>query len=247
MKKKFYRDLYNKSLNIVVLGGRGSGKSCFSFYIAELIDEHTDRQVKTFKFPKPRELPDFIENIDSLEDIENGDFIIFEEAGIEFDQFSYREKNTRDIAKLMKVARHKNCSLLFITQSGKTLSADIRRLTDTWILRKPTLQQLYEEINLVKNFYANCVERFKRSKNPHKLAYVIHDMYEFMIDDVELPSFWDDKLSRAYDGDVEEKPGKNDVYKMIINKFTKKGSFLRGVLEEVNFDDKKDKCKKLLS
>jgi len=198
---KWTQSLCHKSVVCGVLGSRGSGKSCLVFYLLDLHHLiNPSRKLYFYKFPKPSLLPSHIQNINSFEEAEQGSLIAIDEASIEFSQFSFRDNKSIELSNYIKTARHKDISLFIITQNGQTLTRDIRRLIDFYLLRNPSQAQLYDEISIIKRMYQNCFMLFS-TETAKKKGFFITDIMEFCTFD--LPIYWNEQLSKAYNGKEE--------------------------------------------
>jgi len=189
-----------KSKVYAVIGARGSGKSCFSYEFMDWHFKGVKRKLYTYDFPKPKLLPEHIQNITDINECEKGGVLLIDEAGIEFNQFSFNTKQSIDLANMLKVARHKDLSVIFVAQNGGNLTRDVRRLIDCYILRNPSFNQMYDEIPLIKKMYQNCFMLFTTELQKKKGFYVT-EIGEFGFSD--KPIWWNEKISKAYDGNDE--------------------------------------------
>lgn len=179
-----------------VIGARGSGKSCFAY---EFMDWHlkSNRTLYSLKFPKPSLLPKHIKTVDDICECSKGGVLLIDEAGIDFNQFSFNSKESIALCNMLKVARHKDLSIIFIAQNGAHLTRDVRRLIDCYILKQPSFTQLYDEISIIKRLYQNCFMLFSTDEQKKKGFYV-SEISEFGYSDI--PYWWSEDISKAYDG-----------------------------------------------
>lgn len=192
-------DSINKSKIYAIIGSRGSGKSCFAY---EFMDWHQtqDRKLYTYKFPKKHLLPKHIINVDCITKCEKNGVLLIDERGIEFNQFSFNSKNSIELVNMLKIARHRGLSIIFIAQNGANLTRDVRRLVDCYLLKNPSFTQLYDEISIIKRLYQNCFMLFTTEEQKQKGFYV-SEIGELGYSDV--PSWWTEDISKAYDGEKE--------------------------------------------
>ena len=101
------------------------------------------------------------------------------------------------LINLLKVARHKDLSIIFIAQNGANLTRDVRRLVDCYILRKPSFTQMYDEIPVIKKLYQNCFMLFSTKEQKRKGFYV-SEIGEMGF--CNVPSWWSEEISKAYGG-----------------------------------------------
>lgn len=182
----------------VILGTRRSGKTALGFHLADLHHAFTKRPVFAYNFPRPELLPAHIKTTDTIESLPVGSVVIIDESGIEFNQFSFNKKATIDTMGLIKIAGHTGLTLIFITQHGGFLTKDIRRLVDVFLLKAPSLTQLYEETGMIKKLYEECNKYFEESSIARQKGYYIvsHDLKEMAYND--LPTYWNEQISKAY-------------------------------------------------
>lgn len=199
--QRWIKGSVQKSRVYAVIGSRGSGKSCFSFAFLEWHNQLASRRCYVYKFPKPELLPIWIKNIDDIQEATKGGCLLIDEAGIEFNQFSFNSKKSVELANMLKTARHKDLSIIFIAQNGANLTRDIRRLVDCYILRAPSFTQLYDEISIIKRMYQNCLMLFSTEEQKRK-GFYIAEIGELAYCD--MPSFWTEEISKAYDGRTEK-------------------------------------------
>lgn len=182
-----------------------SGKTAFSY---EFLDWHKaeKRPEFVYKFPQPELLPGHITNTIDLNKVPKGSVVLIDESSMEFNQFSFNSKPSQALVDMIKVARHNDLSLIFISQNGQMLTRDVRRLVDTYILKTPSYAQLYDEVSIIKRMYQNCFMLFKAEEIPQK-AFYIAEIGEFGYAD--LPDYWTEEISKAYATNQDDKKHKN--------------------------------------
>jgi len=183
-----------------IIGSRGSGKSCFAFEFMDWHNKLTNRKLYVYNFPKDDLLPDYIQNVNDLNNLEKGSVVLIDESGIEFNQFTFNSKKSIELANMIKIARHNDLSIIFIAQNGANLTKDVRRLIDCYILKNPSFSQRFDEIPLIKKMYQNCFMLFTTETQKRK-GYYIAEIGEMGFSDV--PSFWNENISKAYSNPKE--------------------------------------------
>lgn len=114
----------NKSSIGLILGARGSGKSAIGMRILENAYAKNMRRVYAMGFDK-KSLPIWIEHIESLDSVKNNSFVLVDEGGIQFSARSAMSDANKLLSQLLFISRHKDISVLFITQNCLPI--------DTWI------------------------------------------------------------------------------------------------------------------
>lgn len=189
------RNILERVSNIyVILGMRGSGKSTLAFAIGEYLYSE-GRRVYTVGFPTDTPISIDI-NMDLIEQVPDESVIIFDEAGIQLNSKASFNQKSKYIANVLKIARHKGLSFIFITQNSASITPDVMRLTDTMLLLKPSLLQSKNDRPYIRKLYKEIEEDFKK-KSKYGNAYVLDQEIEKWIT-FNPPSFWNEKISRAY-------------------------------------------------
>lgn len=187
----------NKSLIGLILGARGSGKSAIGMKILENIKAKTDKRIYVMGFNE-EDLPKWIEPISSIDEIKTNSFILVDEGGIEFSSRSSMSNPNKLLSELLLIARHKDLSVLFITQNSSNIEVNTIRQTDYLLLKKPSLLQLDFERKKIKDIYKSVNKEFKKYKKEKGIAYIYSDNYRGFISN-DLPSFWNKKISKSFE------------------------------------------------
>lgn len=200
----FEKRLYEDSLIVLIFGKRGSGKTALGFKILENAYNKTKR--KCYVLGVPQEvLPSWIDSVNDVEEVPSGGIVLVDEGALNFSSRESMSKSNKEISRLMAVARHKDLTLLFVTQNTGMIDANILKLADTLIVKEGSLLQLEMERNEIKKFYAKSKKYFDKLKGDRrKYAYIIDSDFEGVIEH-NLPSFWSTKISKS-------RAGKNDFY-----------------------------------
>ena len=108
-------------------------------------------------------------------------------------------KPNKYLGKIMAIARHKDLTLIIITQNSAMLDLNILRLADTLFLKEPSLLQATFERKAINDLFKKLGEAFHKIKAKDKkpFAYVIDDVFEGIIS-FSLPEFLSNTLSKSY-------------------------------------------------
>ena len=105
-------------------------------------------------------------------------------------------KNTNKLlTQMMAIARHKNLSLIFVTQNSAFIDINVLRLADSLFLKEPSLLQSNFERKFLNNFYKNI--NFSKYAEKEKYFYVYSDDFQGMAK-FDLPTFWNESVSKAF-------------------------------------------------
>ncbi|MFA5077603.1 MAG: hypothetical protein WC488_04210 [Candidatus Micrarchaeia archaeon] len=191
-----------KSAIGLVVGARGSGKSALGVKIAENMRAKTSLPVYAMGFEK-KALPLWITPVQSLGEVKNRSFLLVDEGGIAFSSRNSMSELNKLLSELLLISRHKDISVLFITQNSSNIEVNTLRQVDYLLLKAPSLLQLDFERKKIKEIYEKAKEGFGKHKYVKGLTFVYSDSFTGFASN-SLPSFWSEKLSKSYG---EKKPG----------------------------------------
>ncbi|MEM4366840.1 MAG: hypothetical protein QW035_01775 [Candidatus Anstonellales archaeon] len=195
----FEEKLYSgKSMIGLVLGSRGSGKSAIGMRIAENIRATSKLPLYTVGFAK-NSLPSWITPVEKFSEVKNNSFLLVDEGGIQFSSRNSMSELNKLLSELLLISRHKDISVLFITQNSANIDINTLRQVDYLILKSPSLLQLDFERKKIKEIYEEAKEGFEEYKQEKGLAYIYSNYYKGFIANA-LPSFWSVNLSKSYRG-----------------------------------------------
>jgi hypothetical protein len=122
-----------KSKIVMIIGARDSGKTAEAFWIAEKVhNKYKDYPIYSCS-PKMKGLPKWV-HTSEFNDTPNNTFVITDEAGILYAAREHYHKEHILLTKLMAIARHRNQTMLFMTQHPKLADINISRLADIILL-----------------------------------------------------------------------------------------------------------------
>jgi archaellum biogenesis ATPase FlaH len=192
----FKNRLKNSSLIMLITGKRGSGKTALGFKFLDVIAGKRN----AFYLGEGK-LPSFIKKVSDVKDVKNDSVLLVDEAAISYSSRNSMKKANKVLSEIMVIARHKNLSLIIITQNSAMIDLNVVRLTDTIIFKEPSLLQARFERKSIKDLFEKADKEFKKVKDGNKksLFYVLDDEFEGMLGS-NLPDFWSDKLSKSFSG-----------------------------------------------
>lgn len=194
--KVFQHKLESSSLVMLITGKRGSGKTSLGMKLLEFFHKSTKRKCYILGYEKTR-LPMWIKKADDMEKIPNNAVALFDEGAILFSSRDSMKNANKELGKVMAIARHKNLTLILITQNSGMIDLNVLRLADTLLLKEPSLLQSKFERKAIKDIYTEVQPKFKGLKLKIAHFYVWDDDFQGLLK-YALPEFWSDKISKSF-------------------------------------------------
>lgn len=193
----FLKKLKSNSLVMLITGRRGSGKTSLGMKFLELFHNTTKRKCYVLGYNSTR-LPFWLKKADSIEKIPNNSVALFDEGAILFSSRESMKSSNKELGKVMAIARHKNLTLILVTQNSGMIDLNVLRLADSLLLKEPSLLQSKFERKAIKDIYEKVAPKFKGVKgNKKAYFYVWEDDFMGMLK-YSLPDFWSDKISKSF-------------------------------------------------
>lgn len=191
--ENFNKHLEKESKIIAIAGKRGSGKSALGFRLMENIN--VKGRPCFVLGVKQALLPVWIKTIDDINEVANNGVVLVDEGAISFGSRNSMSKQNKQLAELLAIARHKDLSLIFITQNTGMIDKNILNLCDTIILKEGSLLQEKMERSVMKDLYTTANLALK-DVDKKSCFYVFDGEFEGLASFV-LPSFWSASVSKS--------------------------------------------------
>ncbi len=195
--------LQGKSTIGIILGARGTGKSAVGVRILENIKAKTHKKIYAIGFDKTK-MPKWIHVVDNVEDVTNNSVLLADEGGIKFSSRDSMSDVNKFLSQLLFVARHKDMSILFISQNSSNIEINTLRQADYLVLKRSSLLQEDFERKKIKEIYEDVKSTFKKYKSDKGITYIYSDHYRGFVSN-SLPSFWNQDISKSYKGFSKKK------------------------------------------
>lgn len=184
------REVVLVSTHVLIVGKKDQGKSALGYH---LLDLHKDsRPCYVYRPPRPDLLPSWIKPISDMEELPNNAVCMIDESPTEFDQYSYRKLPSKYVAELMRIARHKNQSIIVIAQNSTDLNRNFIFPIDVYLLKQPSMFQRLEERRIIRSAYERIAGKIAVNE------YYWYDQELFTKGTFEKPEYYTQELSKAY-------------------------------------------------
>ena len=187
--------IHNDSIISLIFGKRGSGKSALGFRLLENIHNKTGRRCFVLGVSQEN-MPEWINPIEKIEDAPQGSAVLVDEGAIAFNARESMSKANKGLAGILAIARHKNLTVLFITQNTGMIDKNVLKLADMLLVKQGSLLQLEMERPEIRKFYEKAETSFQKLEgDKRQYVYLIDGDFEGAVSH-SLPSFWTESLSK---------------------------------------------------
>ena len=194
---EFEEALHKYDLIMLIVGKRGSGKTALGMQFLAWYNHSTRRRCYGIGYDATK-LPRWIHKAKGIEEISNDSVVLIDEAALLFFSREAMTSTNKMLTKLMSVARHKNLTMLLITQSSAFIELNVLRLADVLLLKEPSLLQARFERKALQDVFEKVMSTFRGLEGDVRpIFYVMSDWFEGILS-FELPPFWNEGISRAF-------------------------------------------------
>ena len=180
----------------VILGARGSGKTAFGMKFLENAHAKSKKKCYAMGF-NPEEMPSWIRVVDNIENIGNNALVLIDEGGILFSSRDSMSNANKLLSDLILVARHKNLTILFISQNSSNLDINILRQADFLVLKPSSLLQRNFERKIIQQIYDSAQGHFDNFKDEKGITHIYSEGFNGFVSN-PLPSFWGTNISKSF-------------------------------------------------
>jgi len=180
----------------IILGARGSGKTAFGIKFLENFHSRHKKECFAIGF-KEEEMPSWINVVSDIEKIKNNSMVLIDEGGVLFNSRSSMSNANKLLSQLIMVARHKNISIIFISQNSSNLEVNILRQADFLALKPSSLLQKEFERKIIQKIYESTNEHFEKFKEHKGITHIYSSKFRGFIAN-PLPSFWKEGISKSF-------------------------------------------------
>jgi hypothetical protein len=192
----FLARIQRKSTILLLIGKRGSGKTALGFRFLELFHYRTKKECSIVGYDDVK-LPSWIKKIKDVKDAKENSTVLIDEGALAYSARESMKDANKMIGNIMAIARHKNLTLIFISQNSAMIDVNVLRLVDTLILKEPSLLQSRFERKALRDIYDEIKHDFKLLDDKAAHFFVYDDDFQGMMQ-APLPTFWTEKVSVSY-------------------------------------------------
>ena len=150
--EKFKDKFLKRSTIMLIIGKRGSGKTSLGMKLLELFRYDAERKCHVVGYANTK-LPKWIKKIDSIEKAPENAVVLIDEGAIGYFSRDSMQAANKMLSKIMTIARHKNLTVIIITQNSAMLDINVLRLADTLVFKEPSLLQSRFERKALKDMF----------------------------------------------------------------------------------------------
>lgn len=180
----------------VILGARGTGKTALGIKILENVYSKFNKKCYAIGFQE-KEMPSWINIVEDINNLKNNGIVLIDEGGILFSSRNSMSNANKLLSELILIARHKNLSILFISQNSSNLDINILRQADSLILKPSSLLQKNFERKIIQNIYKEAEKHFEEFKKKKGATHIYSEEFHGFVSN-PLPSFWNVKVSKSF-------------------------------------------------
>jgi hypothetical protein len=189
-----WEDKLHKSTIGIILGARGKGKTALGMKILENVKATSKTKLYAMGFKK-NDVPGWINVANEINEVKSNAFVLIDEGGILFSSRKSMTDANQVLSDLILVSRHKNLSILFISQNSSNLDINILRQADYLLLKPSSLLQKDFERKKIKELYEDL--NFNQYDEYKGITYVYSDEFRGFVNN-PLPSFWSLNISKSF-------------------------------------------------
>lgn len=182
-----------KSKIVLILGQRGSGKTATAFWLAENMTE--ERNIYWCGLPS-QALPEWCKFIKNPQDIPDGSLAIVDEVALFHSARQFKGDKAIFLTQLLTILRHRNITVLFITQNSALGDINLERLADCVFYKPMSLFQYETERDSVRDLVIDKM----LPKSPEQTLYVgsVDSFVSHLLFIQPLPICWSNELSKPF-------------------------------------------------
>jgi hypothetical protein len=210
-----------KSKIIILCGSRGGGKTSLAMFLAEELNRRNPYEKIFFVGEGIRKdlFPKWIKTTNNIESVPTSSIAIVDEASIKYSARRSMDEGNLMLTNLMAISRHKDLTILFITQHLNLIDINIFRLKDI-IFHLRSSDYVIGERGGKHKSESKFYNKIRNMMMPRELGECLFEMpskRRFINFKYPLPECWTSEMSKLFKGhkfDIKEK--KTNIVKDVI-------------------------------
>lgn len=197
---------------VVILGKKGSGKTALVYRLLELMQWIAPVFVVGLPANVHKYLPDWIEVQPSLDDVPQNSIVMVDESSLQYHSRSSMTAQAKELSQILNLSRQRGQTLIFVSQESRHIDRNILSAADVLIFKEPGLFQSRFDRPELREIAAQASQAFQSIIGNRKEWSFVFTQTQGCVGLIKnsTPSFWNDKLSRAFasEGVCKARPAK---------------------------------------
>lgn len=185
---------------VLILGKRDSGKSALAYRIVEDMRWTADIYAVGLPYSANQYVSEWITIQPEIEDVPPNSIIIVDETHLKYHSGTGMKSNSIELTRILNLSRQRNQTIIFISQESSHIDRKIFSAIDVIVFKEPSMFQAKfdrPELRDLSIQAENAFQSISGNKKPWSFVFS-QDQGCLGLIESPLPSFWSDKLSRAF-------------------------------------------------
>ena len=185
---------------VLILGGRGSGKSALGYRQLELHRYSLTPYVVGLSKQGQKLLPDWIGVVECLEDLPSKSIALVDEAYLWYHSRESLSSASRDMSRILNLSRQKEQTIIFVSQEARQIDRNIVSSANVLIFKELGMLQLEfdrKELSRLVTKAKQALETIEADRRGWSYVYSPDAGFEGLLEN-SLPTFWNKNLSHIF-------------------------------------------------
>ena len=185
---------------IVILGKKGSGKSALGYRILEYFRWTSPVYVVGLPADAHKFLPDWIGVKPALKEVPPDSIVMVDESYILHHARSSMTAQAKALSEMLNLSRQRNQTLVFVSQESRQIDRNILSAADVIVFKEPGMLQSRFDRPELRDIAKEAKLAFTTVKGDKRSwSYVYAPTADYIgLMENQVPTFWNQKLSRAF-------------------------------------------------
>ena len=185
---------------VVILGGRGKGKSALGYQLLEHLRWEAGVYVVGLPKSARKYLPDWIGMVAALEDAPPKSIVLVDEGYIGYHARRSMATASVEMSQILNISRQRDQTLIFVTQEARQIDRNIASSANVVVFKDLGILQLEFDRRELNKIALKATQAFATlGSDKRKWAYVYSPDANFVgLVENSLPTFWTPKLSHIF-------------------------------------------------